>query len=475
VVEAIKEEAEGEGIKEVEVRTPRPHSEGQERFVRCVAKRQVNKSGRRWGKTVAVSIKAGLAFQGICNACLGEGCVACDNTGRVKPKRVLYAAPTAEQVNKFWFEVCLAFEDAIKVGALKKDETEKYIEVTGTEQRIKAKTAWNANTLRGDYADLLILEEYQLMNEDAWQEVGQPMLLDNDGTAVFIFTPPSLKAEGVSKAKDPRHASKLYKKAEADKTGRWQAFHFTSYDNPILSKEALKELTQSGDMSRESYRREILAEDDEIQTSWLVCSKFDESICKIKRFPIPDEWAVSSGHDFGKANPAALFVTQVKLPLPKEAPKYLRYGDYVAFAEYAPGAGFSSPQHIDEFKKIAGNKKLAIAVGGNLTTEEEIRQLYRAGGWPVNAPSIGRVNAQIDKVIMVMEQNQFYVFDDLYFLLSQIADCMWVLDEDQKPTNKIKDEPKYHLIACLRYLATTFTSRMVSGDYEIAPSMRIRG
>ena len=82
---------------------------------------------------------------------------------------------------------------------------------------------------------------------------------------------------------------------------------------------------------------------------------------------------------------------------------------------------------------------MAIAVGGNLTTEEEIRQLYRAGGWPVNAPSIGRVNAQIDKVIMVMEQNQFYVFDDLYFLLSQIADCMWVLDEDQKPTNKIKD------------------------------------
>jgi hypothetical protein len=62
-----------------------------------------------------------------------------------------------------------------------KNESEHVIERPGTDQRIKAKTAWNADTLRGDYADLLILDEWQLMDETFWEDVGAPMLLDNHG------------------------------------------------------------------------------------------------------------------------------------------------------------------------------------------------------------------------------------------------------------------------------------------------------
>ncbi len=431
---------------------PLPHSKGQSDFVRCVAKRQVNKSGRRWGKTVAVAIKAIEAFLGICPACGGERCSYCDNTGRVEPGRVLYAAPTAEQVTKFWYEVCKALEQPIAGGIYKKDETEKIIEVVGTEQRIKAKTAWNANSLLGDYAKLLILDEFHLMNEDAWDEVGQPMLLDNDGTAVFIFTPPSLKSEGVSKAKDPRHATKLYRKALLDTTGRWKCFHFTSFDNPILSQEALKNI--GSDMSLDAYRREILAEDDEVESSWLVYNKFNEGVCKIKRFTIPISWPVITGHDFGSANPAALFLAQVKLPLPVGAPNTLRYGDYVVFKEYSPGAGYSTVQNIEQFKYITKGYTRECSIGGNVTTEAEIRQGYGAQGWAITAPAITKVNAQIDRVIGLMEMNKLHIFEDNFILLSQIANCMWELDDEKKPISKIRDESKYHLLACLRYLAT---------------------
>ncbi len=448
-----------EGVEEVDVEIPEPRGEKQDEFVRCIAKRQMAKCGRRGAKTFGFGIKALLAFTGTCNACLGEGCLECDNTGKVKAKRVLYAAPTAEQVGAFWHEVCNALDAGAKVGVYKKNETEKYFEVPGSYIRIKAKTAWNANTLRGDFADLLGLDEYQLMNEDAWQEVGQPMLLDNDGAAVFMFTPPSLKSEGVSKAKDPRHASKLFKKAAADTSGRWKTFHWTSFDNPTLSKLALKELTESGDMSDDSYRREILAQDDEVETSWLVYSKFSAEKCKIKRFEIPKEWPVLSGHDFGTANPAALLVAQVKLPLPPEAPRQLRYNDYVAFREYIPGGGYSTQQHVERFKAFTKGYTVVESLGGNVTTEEEIRQGYRKEGWNLQAPALNRVNAQIDKVMMVMEQDQFYVFEDLYGLLGQIANCMWEIDTDNKPTNKIKDEAKYHLLACLRYMATVFNMR----------------
>jgi phage terminase large subunit-like protein len=97
------------------------------------------------------------------------------------------------------------------------------------------------------------------MDEDAWGTVGAPMLLDNDGDAIFIYTPPSLNSRSVSKAKDPRHAAKMFRAAQEDTSGRWAAFTFPSSDNPHLSKNALQEIAQ--DMTALAYRQEVLAED----------------------------------------------------------------------------------------------------------------------------------------------------------------------------------------------------------------------
>jgi len=454
-----------EEIIDCPIVSTRAHSIEQEEFISCTKLRQVIKAGRRFGKTVGSAIKALEAFMGICPKCHGDKCLFCDNTGWVEPRRVLYAAPVAEQVTKFWYEITSALSEATDKGYLKKDETEKYIERPGTELRLQARTAWNANTLRGGYWGLLILEEYQLMNEDTWEEVGQPMLLDTNGTAVFIYTPPSLKSEGVSKAKDPRHASKMYKKADADESGRWQTFHFTSYQNPTLSQEALGEISK--DMTNDAYRREILAEDDEVEASWMVYGKFNESVCKIKRFEVPTVWPVISGHDFGSANPAALFLAKVKLPLPDGAPPYMRYGDYVLWKEYAPGGGFSTTQHIEKFKEITTRYSVEQSVGGNLTTEGEIRQSYGSNGWPISAPALSRVNAQIDKVIGLMELNKLFIFDDMFGLLSQIYNCLWELDIESKPINRIKNESRYHYLACLRYLATYLPAERIPRVQEV--------
>lgn len=106
---------------------------------------------------------------------------------------------------------CNRFHLPIRNKVLYKNESEKYIELPGTKQRIKAKTAWNADSLRGDYADELILDEFQLMNEDIWDLVGAPMLLDNNGNAVFIYTPPSLHSRSVSKANNKMHAAKFFR------------------------------------------------------------------------------------------------------------------------------------------------------------------------------------------------------------------------------------------------------------------------
>ena len=216
-----------------------PHRK-QIKFINSRAPRKIIRAGRRAGKTVGMAILAVLAFR--------EG------------KRVLYGAPTTDQVERFWAEVTRALAEPIAAGLFRKNETRHTIDVDDKhDQRIRAKTCWNADTLRGDYADLLILDEWQLMDENAWELVGAPMLLDNNGDAVFVYTPPSLHSRSVSKARDPQHAAKMFKRAEADESGRWAAFHFTSHENPYISRDALSDLTH--DMTNLAYRMEIEAED----------------------------------------------------------------------------------------------------------------------------------------------------------------------------------------------------------------------
>ena len=222
---------------ELTITLRRPHPK-QNEFIEHPAKRKVVRAGRRSGKTTGVAI---LAVKGF-----------------LAGRRILYATPTQEQIGRFWFEVKQALAEPIEAGIFAKNETLHTIELPGTTQQIRAKTAWNADSLRGDYADLLILDEYQLMSDDAWNLVGAPMLLDNDGDAVFIYT--AIRGQ--------HHSKQLYKRAGEDLTGRWRSFHFTSHDNPHLSTEALGDISQ--DMSQLAYRMEILAEDieDEPRALW---------------------------------------------------------------------------------------------------------------------------------------------------------------------------------------------------------------
>lgn len=207
------------------IRTEYPHAK-QEQFMASKAKRKVIVAGRRGGKTTGVAMLAVDMF--------------------LDGRRILEAAPTQDQTEAFWEKIKEYLSELIVAGLIYKNETKRLLELPNG-GRIRTKTAWDADTLRGDYADLLILDEFADMDVTAWDEVGAPMLLDNDGDAIFIGTP-----------KRRNHFFKMYQQAVADVDGRWQAWHFTSFDNPHLSREALDEITR--DMTDSAYRQEIMAE-----------------------------------------------------------------------------------------------------------------------------------------------------------------------------------------------------------------------
>ncbi len=410
----------------------RPPGPQQQPFVDSTAKLIIIRAGRRGGKTVGIAIKCLVAF--------------------LKGRRVLYTAPTSEQTDAFWYEIVTALAEPIKAGVYVYNKTERYIERAGTKNRIKAKTAWDADSLRGDWADLLVFDEWQLSNEDAWEVVGAPMLIDNNGDAVFIYTPPSLRSAGISKAHDPRHAAKMFKAAGEDGSGRWARFHFTSFDNPFVSHEGLTEVAKN--MSRASFRQEIMAEDDELSASHLVYGVWNESICKIPRFEIPKEWPVYSGHDFGSANPAALFWARARLPLPNGAPSSMRMNDLVVFKEYLPGKGQSTAINVQAFQDITKGYTVK-SMGGN-HNEDGSRGDYTKSGWRIDEPPIGAeggpsLKRQVDRVIALMELNKWWVFDDNIFYLAELASCTWKYDKEGNKTNEIDGEARFHLSACARY------------------------
>lgn len=250
--EEIRKQVEAMPAKQYKVRLRNPSDNPyQLQLCRSPLKRKIVRAGRRGGKTTCSAIMAAEAF--------------------LAGKRVLYAAPTIDQVDKFWNEVKWAFDEPIRFRQLYKNETKhvlqgKPIAITDEnawnkkgDRRIRAKTAFNAETLRGDYADLLILDEYQNMDETAWSEVGAPMLIDNNGDVVFIYTPPSLETKSNSKAKDPQHAAKMFKAHVGDPL--WLCIHFPSSANPHLSREGLEEVAKN--LTALAYRQEILAEDTE--------------------------------------------------------------------------------------------------------------------------------------------------------------------------------------------------------------------
>src|SRR5690348_9457954 len=96
--------------------TRQPHAKQQE-FLDSPAKRKVIRAGRRGGKTTGIAIAAIRAF--------------------IAGRRVLYAAPTEDQVTTFWFEIKQALNALCDAGVLYKNETSHVIEVPGTKNRIR--------------------------------------------------------------------------------------------------------------------------------------------------------------------------------------------------------------------------------------------------------------------------------------------------------------------------------------------------
>lgn len=281
--------------------------------------------------------------------------------------------------------------------------------------------------------------------EDDWKMLEGRLRLPNVPHQIFAATNPG----------PPAHY--LYKMFFGS-LSKGQVFQASSLENPELPDDYRQRLKE---FEGTYYQRYVLGR--WVGMEGLIYSAFDEKACLVPRFEIPKKWLVYSGHDFGQANPAALFYAQDP-----------DTGNFYLFAEFLPGSGQSIYDHVRAFKKIVllpgeeGKPKpetynVIKRVGGS-HQEGQIREGYTAQGWPIVEPKYSADRKyQIQKVQGMHRLNKVFIFNDLKEYLREKLSFAYEKTEDGQLADKIHNEVNFHLMAAERYILSDFAPETVTG------------
>jgi len=145
-----------------------------------------------------------------------------------KPVKIAYIAPTIQQARDIAFAM-LKKELQPIVKDINESRLEFKVKTQDNEESLIFLRGWEAiETLRGQQFDYIVIDEIAQMRNfwGSWQEVVRPTLTDTKGKGLFISTP-----------KGFNHFHTLFQKEAEDKD--YKSFRFTSYDNPVISKEEI--------------------------------------------------------------------------------------------------------------------------------------------------------------------------------------------------------------------------------------------
>jgi predicted phage terminase large subunit-like protein len=159
-----------------------------------------------------------------------------------KSGHVFYVAPTQGQARDIMWGVLLELAHPIVASSHVNNMQIKLINGA----TISLKGSDRPDTMRGVSLKFLVLDEYADMKPMVWEEVLRPALADQKGSCLFIGTP-----------KGRNHFYELYKYAELENDETYKAWHFTSYDNPLLDSEEIDTAKKS--MSSYAFRQEFMA------------------------------------------------------------------------------------------------------------------------------------------------------------------------------------------------------------------------
>jgi len=155
---------------------------------------------------------------------------------------VFYVAPTQGQARDIMWQTLLELGNPVIVSSHINNLQIKLINGA----TISLKGADRPETMRGVSLKFLVMDEYADMKPEVFEQILRPALADQKGDALFIGTPMGRN-----------HFYELYQYAELDDDPTYKAWHFTSYDNPLLDEDEINVAKKS--MSSYAFRQEFMA------------------------------------------------------------------------------------------------------------------------------------------------------------------------------------------------------------------------
>jgi hypothetical protein len=153
-----------------------------------------------------------------------------------------WLSPTYSMAAQVWRDL----KAASGTLAVRVSESERRIDLRGGGY-MAVRSAHAPDYLRGAGLDFAVLDEMAFMERTVWTQIVRPMLLDRRGSALFLSTPFGRN-----------HFWELFTIGLDAEEPDWSAFHFTSYDNPLIDPaeiDALRRVTPE-----RIFREEYLAQ-----------------------------------------------------------------------------------------------------------------------------------------------------------------------------------------------------------------------
>ena len=155
--------------------------------------------------------------------------------------RMGYVAPQFKQAKSIAWDYVKQFTKEIP--GMKYNETELRCDFPNGARLTLYGVDSNPDALRGNYFDMVVMDEVQLIDEDIFPKVILPSLADRKGRCLFIGTPRSTR----------NYLYELYKKAKADPS--WFCKIYKASETNIIEPIELKQLKNN--MTDEEYRQEL--------------------------------------------------------------------------------------------------------------------------------------------------------------------------------------------------------------------------
>lgn len=229
-----------------------------------------------------------------------------------------------------------------------KNETELLVELNpfpghASGSKWQARGTDDINSLRGANPIGVVFSEFSEMQENIWPEIIQPILVENGGWALFIFTP-----------KGKNHSYKLFQVAKND-SANWFSQALTVNDtkrdaegeegDPCVAIEEIEQMRKEG-VAEEIIQQEYYVSDDGFLRGTIYGDLINmaRKEGRITKVPYNSSYPVGTIWDIGRTDSTAIWF-------------YQRLGQRIRFIDYLE----DSRKGADEYAKLLREKPYIIS------------------------------------------------------------------------------------------------------------------